>query len=553
MNSLDPVKRVGSQIASAIRLHEPQAKSADVAARIAELLGTVGLPRGVERAYAHQLSGGQRQRVMIALALACRPSLVIADEPTTALDVVMQAQILELLERLRAELGLALILISHDLSVLAETCDRIAVMYAGPDRRDRAGRRRLQRAAAPVHQAAARVAAGDRRRRASSPRRSPAARPTRPTRRRGLRVPPPLPVRRRCMRGGAGAARGRAGPVGGLPLRALGALARARARRGGARMTRSWRPATSRCTSGAARALDGVSLEWRRGEVLGDRRGVGLRQVDARPRAARARARRRRGSVLADGTELGGKASLRRCGGGPDDLPGPVPDAQSAAAGARRSWPSRSWSRAWRRPSTRRGSRGRSRRSGSRRRASPTATRTSSPAASASAWRSRPTLVLEPGGIVCDEPVSMLDVSVRSQILHVLLELQRARELALLFITHDLSLAWQLCDRIAVMYLGRIVEQGDGARRDRAPAGIPTRRRWSRRCRRASGAACSRGELPDAAALPTGCRFHPRCPKRFEPATRWTRSSIPAGEPAHEAACLLLRGDSSPESRSDIA
>ena len=131
MNSLDPVKRVGSQIASAIRLHEPKAKTADVAARIAELLGTVGLPARVERSYAHQLSGGQRQRVMIALALACRPSLVIADEPTTALDVVMQAQILELLERLRAELGLALILISHDLSVLAETCDRIAVMYAG--------------------------------------------------------------------------------------------------------------------------------------------------------------------------------------------------------------------------------------------------------------------------------------------------------------------------------------------------------------------------------------------------------------------------------------
>jgi peptide/nickel transport system ATP-binding protein len=131
MNSLDPVQRVERQIGSAIRLHEPAAKSADIKARVAELLGTVGLPPRVGRSYAHQLSGGQRQRVMIALALACRPSLVIADEPTTALDVVMQAQILELLERLRAELGLALILISHDLSVLAETCDRIAVMYAG--------------------------------------------------------------------------------------------------------------------------------------------------------------------------------------------------------------------------------------------------------------------------------------------------------------------------------------------------------------------------------------------------------------------------------------
>jgi peptide/nickel transport system ATP-binding protein len=131
MNSLDPVKRIDHQIAEAIQLHERVATSSDLRARIGELLTTVGLTPALGRRYPHQLSGGQRQRVMIALALACRPSLVIADEPTTALDVVMQAQILELLERLRKELGLALILISHDLGVLAETCDRIAVMYAG--------------------------------------------------------------------------------------------------------------------------------------------------------------------------------------------------------------------------------------------------------------------------------------------------------------------------------------------------------------------------------------------------------------------------------------
>jgi peptide/nickel transport system ATP-binding protein len=128
MNSLDPVKRVDSQLADAIVLHE---REPNVRGRIAELLETVGLTPAAGRRYAHQLSGGQRQRVMIALALACRPALVIADEPTTALDVVMQAQILALLERLREELGLSLILISHDLGVLAETCDRIAVMYAG--------------------------------------------------------------------------------------------------------------------------------------------------------------------------------------------------------------------------------------------------------------------------------------------------------------------------------------------------------------------------------------------------------------------------------------
>ncbi len=130
MNSLDPVQRIDTQIAEAIRLHE-RISAADLKARIGELLRTVGLTAAAGRRYPHQLSGGQRQRVMIALALACRPSLVIADEPTTALDVVMQAQVLQLLERLREELGLALILISHDMGVLAETCDRIAIMYAG--------------------------------------------------------------------------------------------------------------------------------------------------------------------------------------------------------------------------------------------------------------------------------------------------------------------------------------------------------------------------------------------------------------------------------------
>jgi peptide/nickel transport system ATP-binding protein len=131
MNSLDPVQRIDLQMAEAIRLHTEDGSGKAVGKRISELFKTVGLPVSAARRYPHQLSGGQRQRVMIALALACDPSVVIADEPTTALDVVMQAQVLQLLERLREQLGLALILISHDLGVLAETCDRIAVMYAG--------------------------------------------------------------------------------------------------------------------------------------------------------------------------------------------------------------------------------------------------------------------------------------------------------------------------------------------------------------------------------------------------------------------------------------
>jgi peptide/nickel transport system ATP-binding protein len=131
LHALNPVRRVGRQIAEPILLHEPGTTSAAAARRTGELLERVGLPASRARAYPHQLSGGQRQRVMIAMALACSPRLLIADEPTTALDVMVQAQVLGLLGELVADLGLGLLLISHDLSVLATTCDMIAVMYAG--------------------------------------------------------------------------------------------------------------------------------------------------------------------------------------------------------------------------------------------------------------------------------------------------------------------------------------------------------------------------------------------------------------------------------------
>ncbi|MEU0464303.1 ABC transporter ATP-binding protein, partial [Amycolatopsis sp. NPDC006131] len=129
MHALNPVRTIGDQIAEPIRLHDPSAT--DVDGRVAELLESVDLPPSRAGAYPHELSGGQKQRVMIAMALACRPRLIIADEPTTALDVIVQAQVLDLLTRLVAEHGLGLIMISHDLSVLAATCARIAVMYRG--------------------------------------------------------------------------------------------------------------------------------------------------------------------------------------------------------------------------------------------------------------------------------------------------------------------------------------------------------------------------------------------------------------------------------------
>jgi peptide/nickel transport system ATP-binding protein len=131
MHSMNPVRRIGHQIAEPIRLHDPSVRTADVDRRVAELLEQVGLPAERASAYPHQLSGGQRQRAMIAMALACRPRLVIADEPTTALDVMVQAQVLDLLAGLVRDLGVGLLMISHDLSALSRVCHRVVVMYAG--------------------------------------------------------------------------------------------------------------------------------------------------------------------------------------------------------------------------------------------------------------------------------------------------------------------------------------------------------------------------------------------------------------------------------------
>jgi peptide/nickel transport system ATP-binding protein len=128
LHALNPVQRVGDQIVEAIDAHGTEKHPK---ARVEQLLETVGIPARRAGDYPHQLSGGQRQRVLIALALACNPRILIADEPTTALDVMVQAQVLELLERLKRELSLSMIFITHDLSTLSYVCQRTAVMYAG--------------------------------------------------------------------------------------------------------------------------------------------------------------------------------------------------------------------------------------------------------------------------------------------------------------------------------------------------------------------------------------------------------------------------------------
>ena len=133
MTSLNPVHRIGKQLGEVYRLHFAEMRENEIRQQSLELLQKTGIPEPEQRLreYPHQISGGMRQRVMIALALACKPDILIADEPTTALDVTIQAQILDLMQHLQRETGMAVIFITHDLGVIAETCEEVVVMYAG--------------------------------------------------------------------------------------------------------------------------------------------------------------------------------------------------------------------------------------------------------------------------------------------------------------------------------------------------------------------------------------------------------------------------------------
>lgn len=131
MTSLNPVLTVGDQIAEVVAIHNPQMKKEDTIKRAMEMLEVVGIPGERHTEYPHQFSGGMKQRVVIAIALACSPKLLIADEPTTALDVTIQAQVLELMNNLKQQFKTATIMITHDLGIVAETCDEVSIMYAG--------------------------------------------------------------------------------------------------------------------------------------------------------------------------------------------------------------------------------------------------------------------------------------------------------------------------------------------------------------------------------------------------------------------------------------
>ncbi len=554
-SSLNPVHDVGSQIGEVLELHRGM-KKGPARQRALELLQMVGIPDPERRlkSFPHEMSGGMAQRVMIAMALACEPELLIADEPTTALDVTIQAQILDLMRNLRDQTGTAIILITHDLGVVAEMCDRVAVMYAGeiveqadvttlfrhaapsvhprPDRLDPARRRRprgaqrhprqrpepdrpaeglpvraalrlaggrgqrdgarrpsgpaparagprgpllaLPRRRRPAHPATGGLGAADRRRRGGGPRdgcrgrsragrRDRASRPTRSACSATSRSPRPRLVRGARAAGAASVSAGATAAATARPTPTIRPWSRRCAARRGPRPGQAL-PDPGRRPPAAGRhvqAVDGVSFTIRRGETLGlvGESGCGKTTVGRLLlRAHRPDVRARSCSTASTSRALKGSALKPYRTPDADHLPGPVRVPRPADADRRqhrRGPPDPSTS--GRRPSDAPRSSGSWTSSGSPR-TTPGATRTSSPAASASGSASPGRSSSSPTSIVCDEPVSALDVSIQAQVLNELKSLQRELGLTYLFIAHNMGVVEHISDRVAVMYLGKVVE-----------------------------------------------------------------------------------------------
>jgi ABC-type glutathione transport system ATPase component len=404
MHALNPVRRVGEQIAEPIRLHGTTPPD-QVAARVAELLEQVELPPARARAYPHELSGGQKQRVMIAMALACEPRLVIADEPTTALDVIVQQQVLAVLGRLVAEQGIGLLMISHDLSVLTAACQRIAVMHRGELVEQGPAEQVVRDPRHPHSQAlaAAFPTVGDPQHRLVPP-----AEP--------VTAPPLLAAHDLHVEFRARGERIRA--VNGVDLAVHPGEIVALVGQSGSGKTTLARTllGLQQPTSGRVE-FAGAPLPRGGAGLRGYRRQVQLVLQD--PTSA-LNPRHTVYEAVAEGLRI------HRVPGDEAEL---VADALAKAE---------------LRP--------------------PEAFFRELPHELSGGQRQRVViagaLALGPRVLVADEPVASLDASVRGEILALLLRLRAELGLAALVITHDLGLAWNIADRVAVMYRGELVESG---------------------------------------------------------------------------------------------
>ncbi len=550
MTSLNPVLKVGDQIGEVLCQHHGMRGRA-AAERVCELLDAVGIPDVHRRAqeYPHQLSGGMKQRVMIAIALAGDPDLLIADEPTTALDVTIQAQVLELLQALQQQTGMAIMLITHDLGIVAGMADRVAVMYAG-QLVEEAPRERFF--AGPAHPYSRKLfeSLPDVRKRDRALATIRGTVPPLNRRFDGCRFAERCAVgwdycRQRVPQWNAldelhHARCHRADPAVDAPAPAQasdGPLAH------DAKVHFPIHQGVFRRVAGYVYAVDGVSLQIAPGSTLAlvgesgcgkTTVGKGILQL-LRPTA---------GSVQFDGTELtrlAGEPLRRRraefqfifqdpySSMNPRMRVGDIVEEGMIAQGIGADKAER---------------RARVEELFAQVGLSAEHTRRY-PHEFSGGQRQRiciaRALAVDPRLIVCDEPTSALDVSVQAQILNLLKSLQNRLGLSYLFITHNLSVVAYLADRVAVMYLGRIVEEGPVAEVLDDPQHPYTQALLSAVPEPDAGGTREiirlAGDMPSPANPPAGCHFHPRCPQ----AMARCRTEYPSdfGLPGHPVHCFL--------------
>ncbi len=568
MTSLNPVLTIGDQIGETLRQHQ-QLKGQAARERVLELLDAVGIP-DVQRRYVeypHQLSGGMKQRIMIAIALAGEPDLLIADEPTTALDVTIQAQVLELLQKIQQETHMAIMLITHDLGIVAGMADRVAVMYAGQLVEEASRNRFFAEARHPYSQRLF-ESLPDVGKRDHALRTIPGFVPALDHDFAGCRfaqrcdqawdychshvpswsietdhhhhvrchladenviAPPVSEARETALRHAA------AGQHNGEALLDVNDL----------KVHFPIHKGVFKHVVGHVYAVDGISLSIPRGRTLAlvgesgcgkTTAGMGILQL-LRPSA---------GSVRFDGTELTGLKGerLRRRR---SDFQFIFQDPYSSMNPRMRVGDIvEEGMIAQRITKTRQERRQRVEKLFAQVGLSPDHVHRY-PHEFSGGQRQRiciaRALAVDPRLVVCDEPTSALDVSVQAQILNLLKQLQNELGLSYLFITHNLSVVAYLADRVAVMYLGRIVEEGPVAEVLERPlhpytraliSAIPQVEPDSRR-----EIIRLEGDMPSPANPPSGCHFHPRCPSAMPEC----REHYPGetGSTEHRVRCFLHR------------